>query len=64
MDNLQRAGESRAGEILTGLNEDTLSCSVEMSVALGEEHCQCCHHLNRSDVVFSYAGVIVLKLLT
>ena len=35
-----------------------------MSVALGEEHCQCCHHLNCFKVVLSYAGVIVLKLLT
>ena len=33
MDNLQPPGDSIDGEIKTGLNEDTLSSSVDLSIA-------------------------------
>ena len=55
VDNLQPPGDSIDGEIKTGLNEDTLSSSVDLSIASGEEHCQCCRHLNCSEVVLSWA---------
>ena len=53
VDNLQPPGDSIDGEIKTGLNEDTLSSFVDLSIASGEEHCQCCRHINCSEVVLS-----------